>query len=231
MIRGLGFSLFAGLVAPAVGLAGAVLLLGSRPGAGQGAAAWLGIDYLLGCTLLAIACLSGTRWLAAECAGMVASAAVALWLAGVCGAPEGQGRPAALVLLFSWFIPWCWVMPLRRLGLKGGALAAFLGLIALTSGTPFLVPPGEQLVPLWVMEWNPLVRLLAGVLDEDWFHGPLLYGRISGYFSYPRWDQEAAVPLMSGFASLALAEALRRLAKRGPSASSERCGESCTQAE
>lgn len=193
-----------------LGAAGVSLLLGQGDD-GWAAARCLGTYMLAGAALLAAALgAPHRRQVLAEGGGVALGALVGVGLAARAGLTGTQALQVGALLAGAWLLPWSWAQPLRALGLVACARVVCLGSSALLVGTPYLVPPPGGAdwadLPGWVAEWNPLARLHGTVIGVDWFHGPLLYGRVGERrYEYPELGEGVLVPAGSALVALLVA--------------------------
>ncbi|MAG55774.1 MAG: hypothetical protein CMJ83_05745 [Planctomycetes bacterium] len=137
---------------------------------------------------------------------LLSGAGAASAIAFVGGLDVDAASRAAAVAGLAWGLPLAYSMPFRALGLVTTGRVTYLVAAAAMLGTPWLVPMEWNELPSWVLEWNPLSRLHGAVLEEDWFHGPVLYRRLGeNLYRYPGWAECLALQLKLAVRAVALA--------------------------
>lgn len=142
-----------------------------------------------------------------------------LLLSGAGAALLSGGWRAGLLAAATLWGVWGLSLPLRCAGLSGAARAGVLLGGAALAGTAYLLPPAVQQLPFWVGELNPLLHLHMAIHGEEWFHGPILYGRVGEHY-YRTPDlalflARAGIAGAAGFAAaLGIGAVLRRRAPR-----------------
>ena len=87
----------------------------------------------------------------------------------------------------AWLIFWSWTLPFRLGETSALGPLIFLGGLGVVMGSPYLVPVNTTVLPAWVVDWNPLLRLHWHLEGRDWLRSSLLYARSGGaYFVYPQ---------------------------------------------
>jgi hypothetical protein len=136
---------------------------------------------------------------------LLAGSGLALVLALAAGALPGQAGSAALVCLGAWSAAWAWSLPWRMLAPHILGPGTFLLTLGLACGSPWLAGGDGGPVSQAVLDWNPVLRLQAGVFGHDWLRGPVLYPLVGErYFAYPAAAGGLLLPALSALGALVL---------------------------